>query len=49
MNWTIKEYNEWIKNGQPINSFIQKLTITISNINSLNGIDNLVNLTTFIL
>ena len=45
MNWTITEYNEWIKNGQPINSFIQKLTISNSNINSLNGIENLVNLT----
>jgi len=46
MNWTKKEYNEWIKNGQPINLLVTKLDISNSYINSLNGIENLVNLTT---
>ena len=46
MNWTIKEYNKWIKDGQPINLLVTKLDISKSNINSLNQIENLVNLTT---
>jgi Leucine-rich repeat (LRR) protein len=45
MNWTKKEYNEWIKNGQPINLLVQELNISGNNMNSLNGIENLVNLT----
>ena len=45
MNWTIKEYTKWVKNGQPINLLVQELDILNSNINSLNGIENLVNLT----
>ena len=46
MNWAIKEYNLWIKDGQPINLLVTKINISNSNINSLNGIENLVNLTT---
>ena len=46
MNWTRKEYNLWLKDGQPINLLVTKLDISNSNINSLNGIENLVNLTT---
>ncbi len=45
MEWTKKEYNEWIKNGQPINLLVKKLDISYSKINSLNKIKNLVNLT----
>ena len=45
MNWAIKEYNLWIKDGQPINLLVTKINISNSNINSLNGIENLVNLT----
>ena len=45
MEWTISEYNQWIKYGQPINLLVTKLNILNSNINSLNGIENLVNLT----
>ena len=46
MNWTIKEYKRWIKNRQPINLLVTTLDISNSNINLLNGIENLVNLTT---
>ncbi len=45
MEWKIKEYKQWIKDGQPINLLVTKLTISKSNIKSLNGIENLVNLT----
>ena len=45
MNWTITEYNLWIKDGQPINLLVQELNISNSNINSLKKIENLVNLT----
>ena len=46
MKWTITDYNQWIKDGQPINLLVTKLDISKSNIKSLNGIENLVNLTT---
>ena len=46
MNWTTKEYNEWVNNGQPINLLVTTLDISSSNINTLNGIENLVNLIT---
>ena len=46
MEWTISEYNQWIKDGQPINLLVTKLDISSRNINSLYGIENLVNLTT---
>ena len=45
MEWRITEYNQWIKDGQPINLLVTNLDISNSNINSLNGIENLVNLT----
>jgi len=45
MEWTIKEYRQWIEDGQPINLLVTNLDISNSNINSLNGIENLVNLT----
>ena len=45
MKWTIKEYKQWIKVGQPINLLVTKLSISKSNIKSLKGIENLVNLT----
>ena len=44
MNWTKKEYYKWIEDGQPINLLVTKFDILFSNINSLNGIENLVNL-----
>ena len=44
MLWTSKEYNEWIQKGHPINLNVTKLNISFSNIESLNGIQNLYNL-----
>ena len=44
--FTKEEYNQWIKDGQPINLLVTTCNITNSNINSLKGIENLVNLTT---
>ena len=43
--FTKEEYNQWIKDGQPINLLVTTCNITNSNINSLKGIENLVNLT----
>ena len=37
MKWTIKEYKQWIKVGQPINLLVTKLDISKSNIKSLKG------------
>ena len=34
MEWTITEYNQWIKDGQPINLLVTTCNITNSNINS---------------
>ena len=48
MEWTITDYNQWIKDDRPINLLVTKLTISKSNIKSLKGIDNLVNLTSLI-
>ena len=42
--FTKEEYNQWIKDGQPINLLVTTCNITNSNINSLKGIENLVNL-----
>ena len=45
-SWTIEEYNNWIEQGRPINFDVVKLDISGSNITSLDGIENLVHLTT---
>ena len=47
MKWGISEYNEWIKNGRPINDEVLILNISHSDIKSLEGIGNLTNLREF--
>ena len=44
MKWGISKYNEWIKNGRPVNDEVLTLDISWSNIVSLKGIEKLINL-----
>lgn len=43
--WGIKEYDNWLKLGSPINTEVISLNISYLQITSLEGIDKLVNLT----
>jgi Leucine-rich repeat (LRR) protein len=42
--WGINDFNKWCENGRPINKNVIGLDISSSNIKSLEGIENLINL-----
>jgi Leucine-rich repeat (LRR) protein len=42
--WKFKEFDEWIKDGRPINKYVIKLDISYSNIKTLGNLENLINL-----
>jgi Leucine-rich repeat (LRR) protein len=42
--WNIDDFNKWCENGRPINKNVIRLDISNSNVKSLKGMENLVNL-----
>ena len=50
MEWKIKEYQEWINNGMPINTHVNKLYLYYNKLTTLpESISNLTQLTNFLL